>query len=52
MNIVFEISGKMDWDFDAVYVVRGEKVKDKNLWLYLDEDIWFDVILNKLRGLV
>ncbi|KAF8067105.1 hypothetical protein N665_1154s0010 [Sinapis alba] len=52
MNIVSEISGKMDWDFDAVHVVRGEKAKDKKLWPHLDEDTWPDAILNKLRGLV
>ncbi|KAH0890342.1 hypothetical protein HID58_052771 [Brassica napus] len=52
MNIVSEISGKMDWDFDAVHVVRGEKAMDKKLWPHLDEDTWPDAILNKLRGLV
>ncbi|MCI41246.1 calcium ion binding protein, partial [Trifolium medium] len=28
MNIVTEISGRMDWDFDAVHVVRGEKAQN------------------------
>ena len=32
MNIVTEISGRLDWDFDAVHVVRGEKAQNKELW--------------------
>uniref|UniRef100_A0A1J3CWH1 Uncharacterized protein n=1 Tax=Noccaea caerulescens TaxID=107243 RepID=A0A1J3CWH1_NOCCA len=52
MNIVSEISGKMDWDFDAVHVVRGEKAQNKKLWPHLDADTWPDAILNKLKGMV
>ncbi|GAA0154571.1 hypothetical protein LIER_37915 [Lithospermum erythrorhizon] len=36
MNIVSEINGSMDWDFDAVYVVRGEKSQNKEMWPHLD----------------
>ncbi|KAI3823179.1 hypothetical protein L1987_04611 [Smallanthus sonchifolius] len=38
MNIVSEISGQMDWDFDAVHVIRGEKAQNKAMWPHLNED--------------
>ncbi|KAI5412629.1 hypothetical protein KIW84_057325 [Lathyrus oleraceus] len=52
MNIVTEISGRMDWDFDAVHVVRGEKAQNKELWPHLDSDTSPDVLLDKLKGMV
>lgn len=52
MNIVSGISGRMDWDFDAVHVVRGDKARDKNLWPHLDSDTTPDSILEKLRGMI
>ncbi|XP_040991842.1 uncharacterized protein LOC121238848 [Juglans microcarpa x Juglans regia] len=52
MNIVSEISGRMDWDFDAVHVVRGEKAQNKELWPHLDSDTSPDRLLAKLKGLV
>ncbi|GAV71877.1 hypothetical protein CFOL_v3_35479 [Cephalotus follicularis] len=52
MNIVTEISGQMDWDFDAVHVVRGEKAQNKVLWPHLDADTSPDALLSKLQGLV
>ncbi|KAF8403965.1 hypothetical protein HHK36_012073 [Tetracentron sinense] len=52
MNIVSEISGRMDWDFDAVHVVRGEKVQNKELWPHLDSDTSPDALLVKLRGMI
>ncbi|KAK9123348.1 hypothetical protein Sjap_012950 [Stephania japonica] len=52
MNIVSEISGRMDWDFDAVHVVRGEKAQNKQLWPHLDSDTSPEAILNKLKGLI
>ncbi|KAA0055703.1 hypothetical protein IC582_003215 [Cucumis melo] len=52
MNIVTEISGRMDWDFDAVHVVRGEKAQNKELWPHLDSDTAPDAILEKLKGMV
>ncbi|EXC34512.1 hypothetical protein L484_019109 [Morus notabilis] len=52
MNIVTAISGHMDWDFDAVHVVRGEKAQNKELWPHLDYDTSPDMILEKLKGLV
>lgn len=52
MNIVSEISGKMDWDFDAVHVVRGEKAQNKALWPNLDADTSPEALVSKLQGLV
>ncbi|CAM8964266.1 unnamed protein product [Rhodiola kirilowii] len=52
MNIVSEISGTMDWDFDAVHVVRGEKAQNKELWPHLDEDTSPDSILQKLQAII
>lgn len=49
MNIVSEISGKLDWDFDAVHVVRGEKAQNKELWPHLNSDTSPDTILAKLK---
>jgi hypothetical protein len=52
MNIVTEISGRMDWDFDAVHVVRGEKAQNKELWPNLDSDTSPDALVEKLKGMV
>lgn len=52
MNIVTEISGKMDWDFDAVHAVRGEKAQNKELWPRLDSDTSPDSLVAKLSGMV
>lgn len=52
MNIVTEISGQMDWDFDAVHVVRGEKAQNKELWPHLDADTSPDALLTKLQGMI
>ncbi|KAJ7955423.1 Calcium ion binding [Quillaja saponaria] len=52
MNIVSEISGRMDWDFDAVHVVRGEKAKNKEMWPHLDSDTSPDALLTKLKGII
>ncbi|KAJ8437152.1 hypothetical protein Cgig2_016895 [Carnegiea gigantea] len=50
MNIVSEISGQMDWDFDAIHVVRGEKAQNKELWPHLDADTSPDALVAKLQG--
>lgn len=52
MNIVSEISGQMDWDFDAVHVVRGEKAQNKEMWPHLDDDTSPDALLAKLQGII
>ncbi|KAK4791882.1 hypothetical protein SAY86_022317 [Trapa natans] len=52
MNIVSAISGWMDWDFDAVHVVRGEKARNKVLWPHLDSDTSPEALSEKLKGMV
>ncbi|KAI4381281.1 hypothetical protein MLD38_007368 [Melastoma candidum] len=52
MNIVSEISGQMDWDFDAVHVVRGAKAVNKELWPHLDYDTSPDAIFAKVQAMV
>lgn len=52
MNIVSAISGSMDWDFDAVHVVRGEKAQNKQLWPHLDADTSPDNLVAKLEGVI
>lgn len=49
MDIVNAICGKMEWDFDAVHVIRGEKAKNKELWPKLDTDTSIDSLIAKLR---
>lgn len=50
MDIVNAICGMMEWDFDAVHVVRGEKAKNKELWPNLDADTSVDSLVEKLRN--
>ncbi|PKA49350.1 hypothetical protein AXF42_Ash014252 [Apostasia shenzhenica] len=52
MNIVSEIAGKMDWDYDAVHVVRGEKAMKKERWPNLDRDTSPDALEEKLSKMV
>ncbi|KAK4373764.1 hypothetical protein RND71_004441 [Anisodus tanguticus] len=52
MNIVTEISRSMDWDYDVVHVVSGEKAQNKELWPHLDADTSPDSLVTKLQGLV
>lgn len=52
MNIVTEIAGKMDWDYDAVHVVRGWKAQNKELWPNLDADTSPDALVQKLLKVV
>ncbi|GAB4835115.1 hypothetical protein Ancab_000024 [Ancistrocladus abbreviatus] len=52
MNIVSEISGRMDWAFDSVHVVRGEKAQNKELWPHLDGDTSPDALVSKLQGMI
>ncbi|KMZ71243.1 hypothetical protein ZOSMA_185G00620 [Zostera marina] len=52
MNIVSVISGKLNWDYDAVHVVRGTKAENKELWPNLDRDTAPMAIVNKLLELV
>jgi hypothetical protein len=52
MEIVSAISSRMDWDFDSVHVVRGEKAQNKQLWPNLDRDTSPDSLLTTLNDKV
>ncbi|CAN1178909.1 hypothetical protein LINPERPRIM_LOCUS36948 [Linum perenne] len=52
MNIVSDISGRMDWDFDAAHVVRGEKAANKERWPNLDSDTSPDALATKLQTMI
>lgn len=52
MNVVSEISGRMDWDFDGVHVVRGEKAQNTEQWPHLDADTSPDALVAKLQGVI
>lgn len=48
MDIVSTIVAKLNWDYDSVHVVRGEKAMNKDLWPNLDRDTSPDALLSKL----
>ncbi|KAL6999856.1 hypothetical protein U1Q18_001012 [Sarracenia purpurea var. burkii] len=49
MGIVSAIASKLNWDFDSVHIVRGEKAKNKKLWPNLDVDTSPESLLSTLR---
>ncbi|TVU30485.1 hypothetical protein EJB05_22112, partial [Eragrostis curvula] len=52
MEIVSAISSRMNWDFDSVHIVRGEKAQNKQLWPNLDRDTSPDSLLMTLNDKV
>ncbi|XP_051127440.1 uncharacterized protein LOC127248916 [Andrographis paniculata] len=49
LDMASAIAGRMNWDFDAVHVDRGEKARNKELWPSLDEDTRPEAILKVLQ---
>ncbi|GAB4855997.1 hypothetical protein Ancab_024636 [Ancistrocladus abbreviatus] len=49
MDIVSAIAVRLNWDYDSVHIVRGEKAKNKELWPNLDRDTSPDALLSTLR---
>ncbi|KAL5981928.1 hypothetical protein ACLOJK_015995 [Asimina triloba] len=49
LDIVSAIAARMNWDFDSVHVVRGEKAKNTQLWPHLAADTSPDSLLSTLR---
>ncbi|KAF7833211.1 calcium ion-binding protein [Senna tora] len=49
MDIVSAISSRLNWDYDSVHIVRGEKARNKELWPNLDADTSPDALLTTLR---
>lgn len=49
MEIVSAIASKMNWDFDSVHILRGEKAKNTEMWPNLAADTSPDALLSSLR---
>ncbi|CAA6670715.1 unnamed protein product [Spirodela intermedia] len=49
MEIVSAIATDMNWDFDSVHIVRGDKAKNTKLWPNLAADTSPDALLTTLR---
>ncbi|KAK1267929.1 hypothetical protein QJS04_geneDACA006733 [Acorus gramineus] len=52
MEIVSTIASRLNWDFDSVHVVRGEKARNPRLWPNLAADTSPDSLLSTLRDKV
>lgn len=52
MNIVTEIAGRMDWDYDGVHVIRGWKAQNKQMYPNLDANTSPDALVDKLTELI
>jgi len=52
MNIVTEIAGRMDWDYDGLHVVRGWKAQNRQMYPNLDSDTSPDALVDKVTKLV
>ncbi|XP_062152194.1 uncharacterized protein LOC133860639 [Alnus glutinosa] len=49
MDIVSAIASRLNWDYDAVHIVRGEKARNRELWPNLATDTSPDALLSTLR---
>ncbi|CAN4094249.1 unnamed protein product [Withania somnifera] len=49
MDIVSAIASRLNWDYDSVHVVRGEKARNREMWPHLAQDTSPDAILSSLQ---
>ncbi|KGN46617.1 uncharacterized protein LOC101217823 isoform X2 [Cucumis sativus] len=49
MDIVSSIASRLNWDYDSVHIVRGEKARNKELWPNLAADTSPDTLLSTLQ---
>ncbi|XP_010542036.1 PREDICTED: uncharacterized protein LOC104815369 isoform X1 [Tarenaya hassleriana] len=49
MEIVSAIASRLNWDYDAVHIERGEKARNKELWPNLDKDTSPSALLSTLQ---
>lgn len=49
LDIASAISARMNWDFDAVHIERGEKAANKEQWPNLDRDTSPEALLSALN---
>lgn len=52
MNIVTEIAGRMDWDYDGLHVIRGWKAQNKQMYPNLDADTSPEALVDKVPKLI
>ncbi|CAO2826223.1 unnamed protein product [Amaranthus hypochondriacus] len=52
MDVVSAIASRLNWDYDSVHIVRGEKAMNKELWPSLDKDTSPDALLTTLKDKV
>lgn len=48
LDIVSAIASRLNWDYDAVHIERGEKARNKELWPNLDADTSPDALISTL----
>lgn len=49
LDLASAIAARMNWDFDAVHVERGEKAMNRELWPNLDRDTSPEALLSTLK---
>ncbi|KAL4341291.1 hypothetical protein GQ457_08G015750 [Hibiscus cannabinus] len=49
MEIVSAISSRLNWDYDSVHIVRGEKVRNMDMWPNLAQDTSPDSLISTLQ---
>ncbi|KFK31794.1 hypothetical protein AALP_AA6G159700 [Arabis alpina] len=52
MEIVSAIASRLNWDYDAVHIERGEKARNRELWPNLDKDTSPSALLSTLQDKV
>ncbi|KAK8674319.1 hypothetical protein V6N13_112612 [Hibiscus sabdariffa] len=50
MDLVAAIGSKLNWDYDSVHIVRGEKARNRDLWPNLAQDTSPDALLSTLQN--
>ncbi|GAA0155008.1 hypothetical protein LIER_12835 [Lithospermum erythrorhizon] len=48
MDIVSAMSSRLNWDYDSVHIVRGERARNKELWPNLDADTSPETLISSL----
>ncbi|KAI8008680.1 hypothetical protein LOK49_LG07G02779 [Camellia lanceoleosa] len=48
-KFVFTISSRLNWDFDSIHIVRGDKARNKELWPNLEVDTLPESLLSTLQ---
>ncbi|VFQ90890.1 unnamed protein product [Cuscuta campestris] len=49
MDIVSAIASRLNWDYDSVHIVRGDKARNEKLWPNLRRDTAPEAVLSSLK---